>query len=72
MNVVLPRNCSKRGLVCTKYVNFRKAVFHKKSEKLYYTREFILFSAILNHTIPGIVLSETVLSGDPQYLVLGC
>ena len=29
----------------------------------------ILFSTICNRTIPGIVLSEFVLSGDPLYLV---
>ena len=33
--------------------------------KLYYIGEFVLFSTILNRTIPGMVLSETVLSGDP-------
>ena len=34
-------------------------------EKLYYIGESILFSIIWNCTIPGIVLSEFVLSGDP-------
>ena len=33
--------------------------------RLYYIGEFALFSTILNRTIPGIVLSETVLSRDP-------
>ena len=32
--------------------------------------EFVLFSTIWNHTIRGIVLSETVLSGDPPVLLL--
>ena len=36
---------------------------------MYYIGEFVLFSAILNRTIPGIVLSEIVLSGDPLYKV---
>ena len=35
--------------------------------RLYYIGEFALFSTILNRTIPGIVLSEFVLSGDPLY-----
>ena len=40
----------------------------KKDNKPYYTREFVLFSIILNDTIPGIILSETVLSwGNPLY-----
>ena len=34
---------------------------------LSYIGEFVLFSTILNRTIPGIVLSEIVLSGDPLY-----
>ena len=37
---------------------------------MYYIEEFVLFSTILNHIIPGIILSETVLSGDPLYLFL--
>ena len=37
--------------------------------KSYYTGESILFSTIWNRTIPGIVLSEFVLSGDPLYLI---
>ena len=31
--------------------------------------EFVLFSTISNHTIPRVVLSETVQSGDPLYSV---
>ena len=34
---------------------------------MYYIEEFVLFSMILNRTIPGIVLSETILSRDPLY-----
>ena len=44
--------------------------FMKKVKKLYYTREFVVFNTILNRTVPGIVLSETVLSGNPLYLKL--
>ena len=53
----------------TKYIKctFRKAVFWEKRQKTYYIGEFVLFSTILNRTIPGIVLSEIVLSGDPLY-----
>ena len=40
----------------------------KKGKKPYYIGEFVLFSTILNRTIPEIVLSEIVLSGDPLYL----
>ena len=34
------------------------------SKKLFYIGEFVLFSTISNHTIPGIVLS-----GDPLYIL---
>ena len=33
----------------------------KKGIRQYHIKEFVLFSTILNHTIPGIVLSEIVL-----------
>ena len=46
-------------------MNVLKDRFSQKRDKTYYTREFVL-----NHTIPGIVLSETVLSGDPLYCFL--
>ena len=46
---------------CPDFLGF----FTKKS---YYIRESLLFSRIWNCTIPGIVLSEFVLSGDPLYL----
>ena len=59
----LPPNIS-AGSVST----FKKDVFRKKGKNQYYTGEFVLFSTISNRTIPGIVLSETVLSGDPLYL----
>ena len=41
-----------------------------KGKKAYYFGEFVLFSTILNRTIPGIILSEIVLSGDPLYTVI--
>ena len=37
-------------------------------KKSYYIGESLLFSTISNRTLPGIVLSEFVLSGDPLYL----
>ena len=37
--------------------------------KLYYTEEFVLFSGILNCTIPGIVLSEIILSTVPRICI---
>ena len=37
----------------------------QKGKKPYYIGELVLFSTILNRTIPWIVLSEIVLSGDP-------
>ena len=44
----------------------------KNGKKTYYIGEFVLFSTILNRTIPGIVLSEIVLSGDPLYIEILC
>ena len=46
--------------------NLIKSVQNFK-KKMYYIRELVLFSTILNCNIPGIVLSEFVLSGDPLY-----
>ena len=34
---------------------------------MYNIGEFVLFSMISNRTIPGFILSEFVLSGDPLY-----
>ena len=53
-------------------MNFQKGLFFEKKGK---TRTiprnlYILFSTTFNCTIPGILLSETVLSGDPLYLYL--
>ena len=51
-------------------INFLKGSFSwKKGKKMYYTGEFVLFSTILNRTIPGTVLSETVLRGNPLYII---
>ena len=33
-----------------------------------YTKNFVQFITICNCTIPGFVLSETVLCGDPLYM----
>ena len=66
-NFGLPGNRTKRGLVLLErfFLGF-------KGKKPYYIGEFVLFSTILNRAIPGIVLSETLLSGDPQYISLSC
>ena len=37
----------------------------KKGKKPYYIREFVLFGTLLNGTLPGNVLSETIPSGEP-------
>ena len=42
----------------------------KIPKKIYYIKELVLFSTISNRTIPGIVLSEFVLNGDPLYMIL--
>ena len=64
--IVPLRNLTKRGLVLsTKKVLLERLFFEKK--KAYYIGEFILFCIILNRTIPGIILSEIILSGDPLY-----
>ena len=54
--IVWLRNDTNWELVLNTYnEKFRKAVFFaKKGQKQYYTGEFVLFSMILNHTIPGI------------------
>jgi hypothetical protein len=40
----------------------------KIKKESYYTWEFVLIGTILNCTIPGIVPSEFILSGDPRVL----
>ena len=78
-NFVLPGNHTieksyyQRELNSNKYIEctFKKDVsWRLKGKKPYYIKEFVLFSMILNCTIPGIVLSEIILSRDLLYCSL--
>ena len=59
-----------RILGSQRMILLERLFFEKKGKKPYYIGEFVLFSTLLNRTIPGIVLSEIVLSGDPLYHII--
>ena len=66
-NFVLPGNCTIAKL-CIKWI-FGKVFFVKKKQKTVLCQEFVPFRTILYGTIPGIVLSKTILSRDPLYII---
>ena len=65
------RNCTKWRLVLsTKNILLKRLFFEKKGQKIILYRGIHTICTILNRTIPRIVLSETVLRGDPLYMAV--